>query len=89
VRFSAKRENVSVCARHARRLIAGMALARPHSTRDPRTSGPKRSEEAPGRKIEQQKNTGDLSEVTSISYLPTAITTLFFLAASLLLGYIQ
>jgi len=27
--------------------------------------------------------------VTSISYLPATITTLFFLAASLLLGYIQ
>jgi len=27
--------------------------------------------------------------VTSISYLPAAFTTLFFLAASLLLGYIQ
>jgi len=27
--------------------------------------------------------------VTSISYLPTTFTTLFFLAASLLLGYIQ
>jgi hypothetical protein len=30
-----------------------------------------------------------LFEVTSISYLPATITTLFFLAASLLLGYIQ
>jgi hypothetical protein len=28
-------------------------------------------------------------EVTSISYLPTTFTTLFFLAAGLLLGYIQ
>jgi hypothetical protein len=28
-------------------------------------------------------------EVTSISYLPATFTTLFFLAASLLLGYIQ
>ena len=27
--------------------------------------------------------------MTSISYLPTAFTTLFFLAASLLLGYIH
>jgi hypothetical protein len=27
--------------------------------------------------------------VTSISYLPAAFTTLFFLAASLLLGYIR
>jgi len=27
--------------------------------------------------------------VTSISYLPATFTTLFFLAASLLLGYIQ
>jgi hypothetical protein len=28
-------------------------------------------------------------EVTSISYLPTTFTTLFILAAGLLLGYIQ
>jgi len=32
------------------------------------------------------KNTG--ADVNSISYLPAAFTTLFFLAASLLLGYI-
>jgi hypothetical protein len=29
------------------------------------------------------------SEVPSISYLPATFATLFFLAASLLLGYIQ
>jgi hypothetical protein len=32
--------------------------------------------------------TGD-SSLTSISYLPATLTTLFFLAASLLLGYLQ
>jgi hypothetical protein len=31
-------------------------------------------------------NTGDFFKVTSISYLPATFTTLFFLAASLLLG---
>jgi hypothetical protein len=49
-----------------------------------RPSGPKRSQEAPGR---DNKNTGDF-QVTSISFLPTTFTTLFVLAASLLLGYI-
>jgi hypothetical protein len=49
-RNSAKREKVSVCARRRSCLIAGVARARPHWRRDPRTSGPKRSEEAPGRK---------------------------------------
>jgi len=47
-----------------------------------RTSGPKRSKEAPGRKKPGMP-------LTSFSYLPAAFTTLFFLAASLLLGYIQ
>jgi hypothetical protein len=37
---------------------------------------------------DQMEHRGSL-EVTSISYLPTTFTTLFFLAASLLLGYIQ
>lgn len=35
----------------------------------------------------QKRRSGD--EVNLISYLPTAITTLFALAAGLLLGYIQ
>jgi len=48
-----------------------------------RTSGPKRSEEAPGRKKP------GIFEVSSFSYLPATVTTLFFLAASLLLGYMQ
>jgi len=47
-----------------------------------RTSGPKRSEEAPGR-----KKPGN--SLTSLSYLPATFTTLFFLAASLLLGYMH
>jgi hypothetical protein len=84
--LSAKRAKVSVCVRWRSRAIADTAHARTHSSRDQRTSGPKRSQEAPGRK---HQNTGDLSKVTSISYLPTTFTTLFFLAASLLLGYIQ
>jgi hypothetical protein len=64
-----------------------VAHTRPHCPRDIPTSGPKRSQEAPGRK---KKNgiRGSLA-VTSISYLPAAFTTLFFLAASLLLGYIR
>jgi len=37
---------------------------------------------------EGQANTGT-DEVTSISYLPATFTTLFFLAAALLLGLIQ
>jgi hypothetical protein len=45
-----------------------------------RTSGPNRSQEATGR-----KNRG-LSHAMSISYLPATFMTLFFLAASLLLG---
>jgi hypothetical protein len=36
----------------------------------------------------RQANTG-ADEVTSISYLPATFTTLFFLAAALLLGLIQ
>jgi hypothetical protein len=56
---------------------------RTHSRCRSRTSGPKCSEEAPGR-----KKPGIL-EVTSFSYLPATFTTLFFLAASLLLGYIR
>jgi len=50
------------------------------------TNGPNRSQEATGRKLDEHRGS---SEVTSISYLPTTFTTLFFLAASLLLGYIQ
>jgi hypothetical protein len=38
-----------------------------------------------GRAFENNKNRG-LSYAMSISYLPAAFTTLFFLAASLLLG---
>jgi hypothetical protein len=54
------------------------------------TSGPKRSQEAPGREIGRMKaNESGKNEVTSFSYLPTTFATLFFLAASLLLGYIQ
>jgi hypothetical protein len=36
---------------------------------------------------QDQQNSGD-DDVTSISYLPTTFMTLFFLAASLLLGYL-
>ncbi len=43
----------------------------------------RRSKEARHRK------TPGILEVTSFSYLPTTFTTLFFLAASLLLGYMQ
>jgi len=56
---------------------------RTNSHRRSRTSGPKRSQEAPGRKKP------GIFEVSSFSYLPTTFTTLFFLAASLLLGYMQ
>jgi hypothetical protein len=54
-----------------------------HTGARSRTSGPKRSQEAPGR-----KKSGDV-QLTSFSYLPATFTTLFFLAASLLLGYMQ
>jgi hypothetical protein len=50
---------------------------------DQEQAAQKRSEEAQGR-----KNPG-IFEVTSFSFLPTTFTTLFFLAASLLLGYMQ
>ena len=60
-----------------------MECLRSHSLPRSRISGPKRSEEAQGR-----KKPGKF-EVTSFSFLPTTFTTLFFLAASLLLGYMQ
>jgi hypothetical protein len=57
-----------------------------HFIRRARTSGLKRSQEAPGRNKHQEMG---IDEVTSFSYLPATFTTLFFLAASLLLGYLH
>jgi hypothetical protein len=63
-----------------RTSIADATRIRTDSGCRSRTSGPKRSEEAPGRKKPGKS-------LTSFSYLPATFTTLFFLAASLLLGY--
>ncbi|HTU67918.1 MAG TPA: hypothetical protein VMF52_18360 [Steroidobacteraceae bacterium] len=51
--------------------------------RTPRTSRP----ESSARGARADENTGDF--VKLISYLPAAVTTLFVLAAGLLLGWIQ
>lgn len=41
------------------------------------------------RRVARSREHRGFFEVTSISYLPTTFTTLFMLAAGLLLGYIQ
>jgi len=41
------------------------------------------------RRREKRLNATGVDEVNSVSYLPAAFTTLFFLAASLLLGLIR
>jgi hypothetical protein len=60
---------------HAITLPATKINKRPEALA--RSAGPQKTEEHRG-----------LSEVTSISFLPTTFTTLFALAAALLLGYI-
>jgi len=60
-----------------------MARRTPHSARTQKQTAQSALQEAPG-----HVNTG-ADEVTSISYLPATFTTLFFLAAALLLGLIQ
>ena len=69
--------------RAATRLLARRSRAHTHPATY-QQSGPKRSQEAPGRNTEHR----GLFAVTSISFLPTTFTTLFVLAASLLLGYV-
>lgn len=66
-----KRENLSFCARRRPGAIAGAACGR-------------RDWPSPRRQQKRQARTGD--NLNSISYLPATFTTLFFLAASLLLG---
>ena len=82
-RISPKRENVSVCARRRSHPIAGAARTRPH--------WPAIKEQA-ARNARKKRRAARTSEhrgpdhAMSISYLPATFTTLFFLAASLLLG---
>jgi hypothetical protein len=76
-----KRENVSVCEHREKRWLASAPVLTPHSGRI-YNKGSK------GHPNEPQANTG-ADEVTSVSYLPATFTTLFFLAAALLLGLLQ
>jgi hypothetical protein len=82
-RIATKRENVSVSARRRSHPVVGAARTRPHwpaiKEQAARNARKKR------RAARTSENRGP-DQAMSISYLPAAFTTLFVLAASLLLG---
>ena len=77
-----KRTKVSFHRCRKIRWLAFPARLTPHSAGDNKRFA------ALTKKRRTNTNTG-ADEVTSISYLPATFTTLFFLAAGLLLGYLQ
>jgi hypothetical protein len=78
-----KRAKVSFRSGREIDRLAGRGALTPHSPRDQEQTAQSVLQET-----RADKNTG-ADEVTSISYLPATFTTLFFLAAGLLLGFIQ